>query len=50
MPMTYLFEEGDIVLEELIKTPGILDAKPMERVLNWTTMPLLILADLDRQK
>uniref|UniRef100_M1BA63 Uncharacterized protein n=2 Tax=Solanum tuberosum TaxID=4113 RepID=M1BA63_SOLTU len=39
---TDLLEEEDVVLEELIETPGTRDAEPMEQVLNWTSTPLLI--------
>uniref|UniRef100_M1DE41 Uncharacterized protein n=1 Tax=Solanum tuberosum TaxID=4113 RepID=M1DE41_SOLTU len=36
-----LSKEVDVVLEELIETPGIRDAKPMEQVLHLTSTKLL---------
>uniref|UniRef100_M1DXM3 Uncharacterized protein n=1 Tax=Solanum tuberosum TaxID=4113 RepID=M1DXM3_SOLTU len=36
------FKEGDIVLEEMIETPVILDSEPKEQMPNWTSTPLLI--------
>uniref|UniRef100_M1DKP9 Uncharacterized protein n=1 Tax=Solanum tuberosum TaxID=4113 RepID=M1DKP9_SOLTU len=37
-----LFEEGDDAPKKMIETPSIRDAEPMEKVLNWTSTPLLI--------
>ena len=37
-----LFKEDDIVLEEMIETPGILDIKSKEQMPNWTSTSLLI--------
>ena len=37
-----LFKEGDIVLEEMIETPVILDIKSNEQMPNWTSTSLLI--------
>ncbi len=34
-----LMEEGDVAHKKMIETPGIREAKPMERILNWTSTP-----------
>uniref|UniRef100_M1DIE8 Uncharacterized protein n=1 Tax=Solanum tuberosum TaxID=4113 RepID=M1DIE8_SOLTU len=36
------FKEGDIVLEEMIETPVILDSESKEKMPNWTSTSLLI--------
>ena len=43
-----LFKEGNIVLEETIETPVVLDSEQNEQTSNWTPSPLLSLAQLDR--
>lgn len=40
--MGNIFEESDVVLEEIIKISGIRDAKPQELVTNWTSTQLLV--------
>ena len=37
-----LYEESNALLEVMIETSGILDAKPEERVHNWTSTKLLV--------
>ena len=36
------FKEGDIVLEDMIETPVILDSESKEKMPNWTSTSLLI--------